>query len=753
MDKELARLTLDEARLLDFQLPEWFLDRFRFRVTSIEVTQAIQYNRAASHLTDVADRGADNSVRLIAGKPAWVRIYVRAGWRAADIPGVTGTLTVSRRALGFFFPPGVVLAPQPPGTVTARSAPPYATERGTLDYSLNFIVPADLMCGHLRLQADVQTPGGASDTMTIFLDVTLQQTLRLAGIMVGYNGPANMTPGAPNLTLAAPTLANLQTTAALTLLMFPVRETATYRTAGTITWNLPLTDPPSCPGCCTPNWVALNTAVDAQRTADGNRTDVLYYGLMAPGIPMGPIIGCNTGGVSTGSANDGLTMAHELGHACGFAHAPCGTPGDPNYPAYEPYDPAATPQASIGEYGFNISNGSIPTPNTFKDMMAYCGPRWISLYNYGRLINHALLDPVTVCQDHWWWRDYVVWDPFVIPEKWLPDPPPDPLVTRVRTHMEPVISIIGVIHAPGRVEVTSVMRVDAETAIRGGRPTTMSVELVGGDGRVVTRGSVYALRSNACGTCGCKDDQGNSYPMGFQAFVADVTEGAALRLTDGEAVLWDRRAPAMRPRVSTFTARVRRPKAAKGTAAPGVVIEATWDARSRGETESESAIQWSNDRGRTWYALGSMLRGQQATLPASSLPSGRVDLRLLVSDGFYTARSKTVSVTLPAQPPVVSIMAPSTNGTVVAGRTMRLWGAVVVPEAGVEMERIKAAWSIDDKPVAEDLDVFVVAPKAGKHRARLTVTIQGRRTAVSVDFQTVRIPTAEDLEGGQIPRQ
>src|SRR5512136_1959394 len=102
---------------------------------------------------------------------------------------------------------------------------------------------------------------------------------------------------------------------------------------GAITWNLPLTDAPSCDGCCTPNWVALNAAVQAQRVADGNRTDVLYYGLMAVGITMGPVIGCNSSGVSTGSNGDGITMAHELGHACGLPHAPCGTPGDPNYPA------------------------------------------------------------------------------------------------------------------------------------------------------------------------------------------------------------------------------------------------------------------------------------------------------------------------------------------------------------------------------------------------------------------------------------
>ena len=297
MDDPRTRL-LEAASLRDILLEDWFLDRFRFRIVGMEVTQAIQYYSASSHLTDPADHGADNSVRLIAGKPAWVRVYVRTGWRTADIPAVTGTLQVSKRVFGFFYPPGPVLVAQPPGTVTARSAPPYATERGTLGYSLNFIIPSNTMCGHLRLVATVQTPGGASDTMTIFVDVTLEQRLRLAGIMVSYNGPASTAPGAPMLNLAAPTLTNLQSTAATTLLMFPVRSAGTYRTAGTVNWTLPLTDAPSCPGCCTPNWVALNTAVDAQRTADGNRTDVLYYGLMAPGIPMGPIIGCNTGGVS-----------------------------------------------------------------------------------------------------------------------------------------------------------------------------------------------------------------------------------------------------------------------------------------------------------------------------------------------------------------------------------------------------------------------------------------------------------------------
>ena len=255
---------------------------------------------------------------LIAGKPAWARVYLRAGFFAREISNVTGTIEVQRRFFGFLYRTIGTLTAQPPGVAMARIDPDYATERSTLGYTLNFIIPAEYMCGFLRLVATVTAPNGVTATTTVHLDVTLQQTLRLAGILVGYNGPSATAtpanPNPPNLTLPAPTLANLQTTSAWTLLTFPVQTVATYRSAGTITWNQPLDDARSCDGCCTPNWVALNNAVQAQKVADGNRTDVLYYGLLANGIPTGIIIGCESSGVSSGQNGDQVTMEHELGH-------------------------------------------------------------------------------------------------------------------------------------------------------------------------------------------------------------------------------------------------------------------------------------------------------------------------------------------------------------------------------------------------------------------------------------------------------
>src|SRR5207245_438836 len=106
------------------------------------------------------------------------------------------------------------------------------------------------------------------------------------------------------------------------------------------------------------------------KAADGNHPGFLYYGLLATNFPnTSNNGGCESSGVSSGFNGGQQAMAHEIGHACGRAHGPCGgvgTSADPTYPAYEPYDSTAARVASIGEYGLDITNGGVPTPATAR---------------------------------------------------------------------------------------------------------------------------------------------------------------------------------------------------------------------------------------------------------------------------------------------------------------------------------------------------------------------------------------------------
>ena len=229
------------------------VDRWLIRpyVSGVEVTQGIQYFGAERHLTNGDDRGPDNSVRLIARKPAWVRVYVRSGLFGAD-QVLTGDLIVEHRTGPFLgeWTPVATLLPLAPGAVTSQRDPVYTTERGTIGSSINFAVGAALMEGMVRFTARIWSAGDATrtpiDTWQQTVDATLLQTLSLRGVFVHYNGPdptINAT-NPPTVDLPAPGLANLQATAAWTLKTNPIEATGVFSSAGQMNWFAPSRAPP-----------------------------------------------------------------------------------------------------------------------------------------------------------------------------------------------------------------------------------------------------------------------------------------------------------------------------------------------------------------------------------------------------------------------------------------------------------------------------------------------------------------------------
>ena len=620
-----------------------------------------------------------------------------------------------------------------PAAVTAEPSPGYAAERGNSNRTLNFIIPAATMRGHVRLKALVSVPGTSQqDEWTEDFDVSLLQTLRIRGIPMRYLGPdANNR----QISLPAPTLANFQSTAGSTLRMYPVSQTPDISLAGTFTWSEPLLGA-IVNGQCPQAWNDLLFWLGIARVVDGNRTDALYYGLFPNGIPTGGAAGCGGGGagVGSGAINDGMTMAHELGHVLGFAHGPCGLgagdAGDPNYPAYEPYDTAANRISSIGEYGMDVTNGTIYPPASVADFMSYCGPSWVSLYHMRRLIQHQRLNPTWVSDG----RDSL---PPFLDEQYhgpsvydRPDPPP-PWVGRakyLRREPDPVrlIVVSGMLREHD-IDIRSVMRLETGPTPNGERIPGAFVELLNANMGVVSRTALRRLTTQA--SCGCgggcgSGGHGDEPPTGLvQALLPDVDFGQTLRVMINDKELWTRQATAQPPTIFGVAASV-----------DGDQLFVSWQTSASDAYPLERVVRWSNNDGKQWQSLAVKLDQDQAVVPTSCVTAGVVLIQVIVSDGFYGTTSDSVTVDIPARPPQVAIMWPVDGSTVRTDEPVRLWGTATSSD-GTTLPDDAMKWYLDGEAVGHGQELWVSLPDwDGEHTATLRAHDGQQRGETSVIF-------------------
>ena len=148
------------------------------------------------------------------------------------------------------------------------------------------------------------------------------------------------------------------------------------------------------------DWNGLLDQIRALRASDQPAADVYYFGLVKPADTLAAFcatdcttgVGYLVGGATEASVRAALgvgfadqisyeTMAHELGHNHGRAHAPCSAAGDiTGVDADYPY-----PGGLIGSWGYDSRTRALLDPTTHTDMMGYCAHPWISDYTYGAI--------------------------------------------------------------------------------------------------------------------------------------------------------------------------------------------------------------------------------------------------------------------------------------------------------------------------------------------------------------------------------
>ena len=324
------------------------------------------------HLNQASQNAAGN-VPPVADRDAYLRVFVRGNQAGLPVPIVTVQLTTSGG-------PELLTAAN---TLASVPVNPSAQVWGD---TLNFLLPG----------AKVQT------------GMTVQVTVNAGAVQPEVDSTNNVADWAPTVH----TLSTFRTT------IFPVvqGDTTGDTSAGAAGWTsvlkavFPLSgldavvgSPWTYSGAALQSggdgWSALLTALEQKRVAEASTR--YYYGALnvayssgVAGLGYVPTAGSSNGRSAIGWDKTGFgdggdyddVYAHETGHNLGRSHSPCGNAASPD--TSYPYAGGV-----IGAVGLDVSAMSLKSPSTYKDLMGYCSPNWVSDHVYKGVMAHMESTP------------------------------------------------------------------------------------------------------------------------------------------------------------------------------------------------------------------------------------------------------------------------------------------------------------------------------------------------------------------------
>jgi hypothetical protein len=312
-------------------------------------------------------------------------------------------------------------------------------------------------------------------------------------------------------------------------------------------------------------WEQLLTSIHSIHNAEDPDWEKVYFGLVNSGCGGSCIAGLGYLGAPTaigfsgttdGNNNASSTFTHEMGHNFNRRHAPgCGAGGvDSSYPpAY-----VIGGQASIGLWGYDPATTTLYNPAVYRDYMSYCGPEWTSDYTY-----KAIYD----------FRAAASFD------------------------LATAQSATAALYVGGRIDEQGqvhLLPLNLNTApVHAASTGTHRVELLDAGANVLAS-QPFDLTPVAFDTLG-----GGGEGRGFGFFMPAVDDVAALRIYEGDRIVFERRASGPAPQIEAGP---------QSLSMDGTSV--SWVMRA-GNAEVRYRIRFSPDGGQTWQVLA--LDASQAT--------------------------------------------------------------------------------------------------------------------------------------------
>ncbi len=693
-----------------------------------------------------------NGVPLAKGKPTLVRGYART--TLANYPYVTARLQGVRTSNGQPLPGSPLRASVERMSVPLDSSINDA-RRKNLASTFNWEIPDSWLNGGVTLTAQINSDGVITETNSSNNSITsVMQVQSVPPVCLKLRRTRNT--GAPTYSASG---ADFQKVINRYRTLTPARDVWLFPQSGTFeeieccTWYPPFV-----------YWGAWEVGDDSnqmiaqlitEETFSGNPDQCSDAGaethrvaMVHPDAPTGDQGGfanyvwnvswvkfSQNGSNGHGSPNGGGTLAQEIAHNHNswpfqhrWDHVNCGNPDGINND-YQYATNTIGPAGALNYYGFDFITRQVIRPSDARDYMSYCGPIWVSDYNWRGMMTTLGATPLPA------------------------GPPPS----------GNYMFVIGTFDQhSGDATVLQAYRIPDGT-IPSARLATLLTQQE--NATPIDPAYRLELRSSAGAVLSAEDfdiaevshEHGNDRPI-FTVFLPDhaLTSSVVIKDRDTSAQLGFRAASAAAPVVSTITS---------PTAGQLITnaLTISWNASDADGDTLTYIVQYSRDNGENWEVLAANTPNNSLTVDAVELLPGSLNatapgssrIRIIASDGFRTGMLTSNPFRVQNRAPTATITLPQNGTRFGAGESIRFRGVGFDPEDGhLDGSGQPFSWSINGVSIGSGADLIVPAGFApGTYTAVLSIADSLSLSGfTSVSFTVVDgLSVQQDQDGDGIP--